>query len=85
MRNGRRQLRVLVLLGLVATTGVLFGSGSGAACANFAINPVQTSVNFCFLFDCVNGAYSGLVQFCNSVDPEQNIFVDCAQVAVDGQ
>ena len=84
MRNRRRQLRVLVTLGLVTTTGILFSSGSGAACANFVANPAQSSVNFCFLFDCQNGAYGGLIQFCNPVDPERGLFVDCEQVAEDG-
>jgi hypothetical protein len=64
---------VLILLAVIATAGIL----NQQACIGFAANPVQTAVDFCFLFDCQNGALGGLVQFCSNVPGEPNFFVDC--------
>ena len=73
-----RRFRMVVLLGVVATGGMLF-SGSGLACTSFALDQAQTMVDFCFLFDCQQGAFGGLIEFCNETDPERSTFADCPQ------
>lgn len=79
MRSRNRSLRVLALLGLVTTCGMLF-AGSGLACASMAFDQSATSVDFCFLFDCAQGAYGGLVRFCDPQNPEDSLLADCVQV-----
>ncbi len=81
MRN--RQVRTIVLLGLVATAGMIF-AGSGLACASMAFSQAATTGSFCFLFDCQNGAYGGLFQFCRytadgSLDVERSLLADCPE------
>ncbi|MFH0981460.1 MAG: hypothetical protein V2A79_07975 [Planctomycetota bacterium] len=73
-----RRVRTLVVLGLVATTGMLF-AGSGLACASLGFDQAAASVDFCFLFDCQNGAFGGLVKFCDPNNPEQSLLADCPQ------
>lgn len=74
-----RGLRTLVLLGLVATTGMLF-AGSGLACSSLAFDQAATAVDFCFLFDCQNGAYGGLIDFCDPNNPDGSFFADCSNI-----
>lgn len=71
-----RRVRMCVMLGLVATTGMLF-AGSGLACTSLALDQAASSVDFCFLFDCTQGAYGGLVEFCNEADPTHSLLADC--------
>jgi len=68
-----RGFRTLMLLGLVATAGMVF-AGSGLACSSLAFDQTASMVDFCFLFDCQNGAYGGLIDFC---DPNNPILTDC--------
>ena len=71
------------MMGL-ATAG-LMGALYQTACAGFAGDQVLRSVDFCFLFDCQNGAFGGLFNFCpnnigtDTVVPSGNsdTFIDC--------
>lgn len=70
-------------LGLAAA-GML-GAVHQAGCMSFAGDQLQRSVNFCFLFDCQNGAFGGLINFCpnnatsdaNVASGNANTFIDC--------
>ncbi len=84
MRGQSLRLRTFVVLGLVMTTGVLF-AGSGLACASFALDRAQSTLDFCFLFDCQNGAYGGLIDFCDrdangDIVVDQSMLADCEQL-----
>ena len=79
MRNRSRHFRMFVLLGLVATCGMLF-TGSGLACASFGLDQAQTTLDFCFLFDCQNGAFGGLIDFCDQVNTDRSLLADCVQL-----
>jgi hypothetical protein len=80
-----RRVRICLLLGLVATTGMLF-AGSTLACTSLAFDQAAQAVNFCFLFDCQNGALGGLIQFCDTTtttdttDPNHSLLADCDQI-----
>ncbi len=82
-----RRVRICLLLGLVATTGMLY-AGSTLACTSLALDQAATAVNFCFLFDCQNGALGGLVQFCDptdttttdTTDTNNSLLADCVQL-----
>lgn len=77
-----RCVRTFVMLGLVATAGMLF-AGSGLACTSMAFDQAARSFDFCFLFDCTQGAYGGLIDFCDQVDPERSLLADCVQLGAD--
>lgn len=79
MRNRRRQWRTLILLGLVATGGMMF-AGSGLACTSFGLDEAQSVIDFCFLFDCQNGAFGGLIDFCDPNNPDSSFLADCANL-----
>ena len=83
MQGPSRRFRMVVLLGLVATSGMLF-AGSGLACTSLTFDQAAASVDFCFLFDCQNGAIGGLVDFCDAVDPERSLLADCVQLTGGG-
>ncbi|MCP4592769.1 MAG: hypothetical protein GY842_18705 [bacterium] len=81
MLNRYRPMRVLMLLGLVTTCGMLF-AGSGLGCASMAFDQAATAVDFCFLFDCQSGAFGGLVQFCDPLSVQDtegggSLLADC--------
>lgn len=78
----RKGGRLLVGIASAALLGSLYQT----SCINFAAAPLQGSIDFCFLFDCSNGAFGGLVNFCpdQTTDTSSdgtvtngNIFVDC--------
>jgi hypothetical protein len=61
-------------------TAAMFGTLFQTNCISFASDEVQRSVNFCFLFDCQNGALGGLIDFCPNATGDTstgNTFVDC--------
>ena len=79
MQGRSRRFRMFVLLGLVTTTGMVF-AGSGLACTSLALDQAAASVDFCFLFDCQAGALGGLIDFCDTANPEQSLLADCGQL-----
>lgn len=96
MRTYRR--RALVWLMMMATGGSLFQGyvlypynvtsvlGGGGSCQTFGTNLATTSVDFCFVFDCDNGFFGGVVQPCG--DPLSTIddmFIDCTPGLIDDE
>ena len=76
-----RMQRIAVLLALLAGGGSLMVS-SNLGCESFAGESLMTSLDFCFIFDCTNGIFGGVVQPCQQgVDTEGNptgtLFLDC--------
>ncbi|HRX85997.1 MAG TPA: hypothetical protein P5572_13340 [Phycisphaerae bacterium] len=77
-RSYRRWMMGLAAAGML---GALYQT----ACAGFAGDQVLRSVDFCFLFDCQNGAFGGLINFCPNNETtgallpsnNSNTFVDC--------
>lgn len=53
----------LVILG----GGSLVLAGGGLSCASFGFDSAFGSTNFCFLFNCNEGAFGGLIDFCAPV------------------
>ena len=70
-------VRRIVGLMVIAAVGMLFN----ATCIGFAGEQFLRTVDFCFLFDCQNGALGGLIDPCpgtlNSDGSTTNLFVDC--------
>lgn len=50
-------------LGLVGSGAVLL-SGPGTGCSSFSAESFLVSTDFCFIFDCQNGAFGGTVRPC---------------------
>ena len=89
-----RSLRRRWILG--AAAALSFGALYQTACMSFAGNEVIRSIDFCFLFDCQNGALGGLIDPCPNVVTNDTgnsqvitglgsafIFTDCP-VEIDG-
>lgn len=54
-------------LAVAATTGLLL-AGPELSCASAGATGLLASVDFCFLFNCNDGAIGGLVTFCSETD-----------------
>jgi hypothetical protein len=73
---------------LMAAGGYTFQIGTG--CASFGGEQVLIATDFCFIFDCNNGAFGGLIQPCRGaatvtaegdvVPGRSPLFVDCINV-----
>lgn len=62
-------------IGFTATNGLDFG------CNRFVSNGVLSATNFCFLLDCRNGFFGGLIDPC--ADPSQGaLLLDCPGAVV---
>jgi hypothetical protein len=73
----RSRLARKAVIGLMlAAAGTLFVSGN-LTCASFFADSAQSSVDFCFLFDCQNGAIGGLIDPCAN---NYQVFLDCPQL-----
>jgi hypothetical protein len=72
-KSHKRWVRYLLM---IAGGGTLFQAGSNAGYARCAGDSTLTSINFCFVFDCQNGALGGTIEFCGD-QPEDDIFSDC--------
>ena len=75
---------VTLYQGIGFTTGYLplfggvIGGQSGTGCARFASNGLATSVDFCFVFDCQNGFFGGIVDPC--AGGTGSLLVDCTDL-----
>ena len=47
--------------------GGLVLAGGDLSCASFGLESALNSTNFCFLFNCNEGAFGGLIDFCAPV------------------
>lgn len=74
MRDCRKRWMLYLLMAVGG--GTLFQAGSNAAYVRCAGDSALTSINFCFVFDCGNGALGGGLEFCGD-QPGENIFSDC--------
>ena len=84
-----RSKRFRWVVGLAAV-GVL-GALQQLACVSFAGQEFMRTIDFCFLFDCQNGALGGLIDPCagtntttsssdtDTTTTQGNLFVDCPQ------
>jgi len=82
-----RRRRKSVVLGLLAGTGILFVSG-GLTCTSYGLQQTLSTLDFCFLLDCQNGAFGGLLDLCGeggllvgndigSAQELESLLVDC--------
>ena len=67
----RKPHRWIVGVGAAALMGMLYQT----ACVGFAGDQALQAFDFCFLFDCQNGALGGLLDPC--AGGTANLFVDC--------
>ena len=58
---------------IVAAVG-LSSTQQFAGCAENGTPPADEIVNYCAVFDCVDGAFGGIIQWCS---PEFKAFNDC--------
>lgn len=77
----RRFRRKLMLAGLFAGGGFLFG-GQSTSCFSFTGEQMLSSADFCFIFDCTNGILGGTLDPCSETrDVNGNLipptFLDC--------
>ncbi len=68
-----RKAKVAAVAAVLLGGGVMFAAGGGA-CAEFAGQAALGSVDFCFLFDCVDGAIGGLLRPCDDVGSVNTLF-----------
>jgi len=70
----------------LAAMGGLVLSGPGTSCSSFAGESLLVSTNFCFIFDCQNGALGGAINPCTGVSSgsgtvegqtQPSLFTDC--------
>jgi len=77
----RRVKQIVTALAGAVAIGTLHQTG----CAGFAGDQFLRTTDFCFLFDCQNGAFAGLFDPCPEIlaDPDADeegnlsLFVDC--------
>jgi hypothetical protein len=62
--------------GYIPNYGGIIGGQSGTGCARFASNGLATSVDFCYLLDCQNGFFGGIVDPC--AGGTGSLLVDCS-------
>ena len=70
---GRRRLRIKAAVAVILAGGMVFMT-NGAGCVSFASEAALGTVDFCFLFDCVDGAIGGLLKPCDDVGPVNQEF-----------
>jgi len=66
-----RVKRAKATLALVAVGGIALGNGVGA-CASLGTESLAGAVDFCFIFDCTNGFFGGLVDPCSPIFSKPN-------------
>lgn len=75
----------MAAVALLSAGGVLLQS---AGCASFLGRSSLMTTNFCFIFDCQNGALGGVVDFCSGMGSgdstiesgnSNSFFTDCPQ------
>ena len=74
-RSRRIAVEAMLLLG-----GLTLLAGPGTGCFSFAAETALTATDFCFVFDCTNGIFGGVVQPCGAggtLGNEGPLFTDC--------
>lgn len=84
----RSKIRRMLMMGVLAGSGAVVFETAGAGCASFTGEQALIAADFCFIFDCQNGAFGGTVQPCNGAPglsagiPGHNpLLVDCPVAA----
>ncbi len=62
----KRVVRGAIVLSLILSGAYLCTSGT-ATCGSVAGTSAMSAIDFCFMFDCTNGALGGLVDPCADV------------------
>jgi hypothetical protein len=78
-----KKKRLVAVLVLVSAAGVLMVE-SGLACASLFGEQALAATDFCFIFDCQNGALGGTIRFCSNSPNESPTFNDCPPEAFEG-
>ena len=79
MKLTNSQRRKIQLGMLVALTGTVFGQGT-IGCAELGLNAGLAGVDFCFLFNCQQGFFGGVVQPCDA-EGGFTLFIDCTPLS----
>ena len=75
MFSVRTNRRLLLVLLLVCSSGLVFQAGN---CVAFAAENTMAATNVCFIVDCVNGFFGGLIQPCGSpLTSIDDLLADC--------
>ncbi len=76
-----RPRKVAKVVGLLAGGGFLL-SGPGTGCGSYLSESLLVATDFCFIFDCQNGFFGGVIDPCADTDgnagTDDAFFVDCA-------
>lgn len=75
-----RTRRAAIMGGFILGGGVLL-AGPGTSCGSFSAESLLSSADFCFIFDCQNGALGGAVDPCAGAgfvgSSDGPLLVDC--------
>ncbi len=72
----RTRMRRYLFYLLFLTGGGTLLQGNNAGFVRCAGDTALTAINFCFVFDCQNGALGGGLEFCGD-QAGDDIFLDC--------
>lgn len=70
--------------GYLPIYGGVIGGERGLGCGRFASNTLASSIDFCFLLDCENGFFGGIVDPCGTASTADDLLVDCVNVLPPG-
>ena len=75
LRRKTSWMRVLLVLLLIGSSGLVFQASN---CVAFTAENTLAATNVCFIFDCVNGFFGGLIQPCgNPLFSTDDLVNDC--------
>ncbi len=63
----RRPVSRIVLLSATVLGGACLFQSGNLTCGSFASEAAIASLDMCFIFDCTNGAFGGLIDPCGTV------------------
>jgi len=78
-----KRKRLIAVLVIVSAAGILTVE-SGLACVSLFGEQALAATDFCFIFDCQNGALGGTIKFCSTSQGESPTFNDCPPETFDG-
>ena len=80
---GRTGYRVIVWSLIVLTGGLVFQAGN---CVAFALDSTMAATNICYIIDCQNGLFGGLINPCGSpFTSADDLLQDCpAPISLSG-
>ncbi len=73
--KANRKMRLVLSLLLLGSSGLVF---QAANCVSFVSDSTLAATNICFIVDCTNGFFGGLVQPCGSpLTSLDDLLADC--------